>query len=57
MMDEFKFSVMAFLAHQIMVLSMARASMRGNVLIYSPCPLCRVSLRAGALKTANATPN
>jgi hypothetical protein len=57
-MDKFEFSVMAFLAHQIMVLSMARAIMKGGMsLFYSPCPLCRVSLRAGALKTANATPN
>ncbi|MGA2241464.1 MAG: hypothetical protein ABSH11_05445 [Verrucomicrobiota bacterium] len=56
-MDEFELSLPAFYARQTTVLSMAHAIMRGNVLIYSPCPLYRVTLRAGALKTANATPN
>jgi hypothetical protein len=56
-MDEFKFSLTALFSRQTMIFSMARASMRGNALIYGPCRLYLVSLRAGALKPANATPN
>jgi hypothetical protein len=56
-MDEFEFSLPAFYARQTMVLSMVRAIMRGNVLIYSPCPLGSRDPYADTLKTANATPN
>jgi hypothetical protein len=45
-MGEFEFSVMAFLAHQVMIFSMARAIMRENVLILQPLPVVsRVPVR------------
>src|ERR1039458_9422674 len=45
-MDEFEFSVMAFLAHQIMVLSMARAIMKGECPYLQPLPVVsRVPMR------------
>jgi len=33
---------------------MVRAIMKGDVRIYSPCPLCRGTLRAGVPKTVAA---